>query len=65
MPHSKDDAFKKIQEHYGLKTPQQIKMRILFANIMGIVNAVTDNNPENKKLIDQYDKEWRACEMNE
>ena len=60
-----DVRFKKIQERYGLEKPEQIKMRILFSNVMGILKVMTENNQANRKLLSQFNVEWQICEQHE
>jgi hypothetical protein len=58
-------AYAQLKSSYGLKTPQQIKMRILWIHIQALVRSTFDQSPENKVLLEKYTYQWKVCEQEE
>jgi hypothetical protein len=50
---------------YGVMSPDQVKMRILWENIRSLVKVTFGETPENKKIMDAYQLEWKLAEEEE
>jgi hypothetical protein len=52
----------KLRKKYGLKTAQQIKMRIMWITLQRLIIAAFGDTPTNRKIIKQYDADWQLLE---
>ena len=62
---SEKSAFLKLQNHYNLCTPEQIKFRIIWNHLKMLTDVVIVNDPINTETIKQYEREWRLLELEE
>jgi hypothetical protein len=58
----KPTSMEKLKKKYGLKTAQQIKMRIMWITLQRLVIAAFGDTPTNRKIIKQYDADWQLLE---
>lgn len=58
-------SFDTVAEKYGLTTTQQVKERILWDNLKAIIINLYGDDPQNRKILDRYQSEWKACEKEE
>jgi hypothetical protein len=56
------NTFKQLQAEYKLKTPEQIKMRIIWNHMQALVVNVAGDNPDNLRKLKRYDIQFRLCE---
>jgi hypothetical protein len=52
-----------VQQVYGLKTPEQIKLRIIWNHVQ--VNTLRLVGSGNRKKLKQMDAQFRSCERAE
>jgi hypothetical protein len=57
-------SFQKIQQAYGLKTPDQIKLKIIWHHLQALVRGQYPGT-ETDNLLRKYDNHWRQCEREE
>ena len=57
-------AFKKVQLRYQLKSPGQIKLRILWFHVQQLIR-VQHAGSETESTLAKYDQEWKVCEGEE
>jgi ABC-type iron transport system FetAB ATPase subunit len=54
--------FNELQKSYGLESPDQIKMNIIWKHIKAITLAVHGATHENRRNIEHYQKQWEIAE---
>lgn len=58
-------SFKDLQKIYGLRTPEQIKLRIIWMHIQALTLQVHGNTPENVAKFKTYDRAFEMAELEE
>jgi hypothetical protein len=59
-----DINFAAMQKTYGLKSAQQIQMRIIFNLLLAIIEVEYGKTPSNLQISNGYKKQWQVCEKN-
>lgn len=57
--------FETIKKAYNLKSPRQIKERILWNNLKAVVQLLYGDSPTNRAKLQQFEHDWKACELQE
>ncbi len=60
----KDTSFSKLQAKYGVRSPEQIKMRIIWLHLQQLTMAQFPGN-DTKATLRRFDRDWKQCENNE
>lgn len=56
----------RLVKQYGLKDPQQIKMRIiLWMTLQKILLMIAGDSPTNRKVLAHFDGQWKRIEQYE
>lgn len=56
---------KKLEKLYGMKDPQQVKMRILWMAVKQLLAGTFGDTTQNRKVIQEFDDHWKVCEREE
>ncbi len=59
------EAFEQLSASYGLARPDQIKMKIIWKNVMALIVHAYSDEPQNKALLSSFDSQWKICEIEE
>lgn len=60
--------FEKVTKRYGVKRPDAIKLKIIWLHMQALVAQVYEvDKPDSpgKKLLGQYQRDWKLCEQQE
>ena len=55
-------SFSELQKIYGLETPEQIKLRLIWNHLQMLAKVTFGDSEENKRLLKMYDARFSACE---
>ena len=58
-------SFKGLQKVYGLTTPEQIKLRIIWQHLQALTLEVHGKTPENISKMKSFDHAFRIAEQEE
>jgi hypothetical protein len=58
-------SFAALKSLYGLKTPTQIKLRIIWLHLKALVETLHADSAKNRKLLQKFHAQFIACEAEE
>lgn len=61
----KDHSSSNLKSIYGLKSPAQVKMRIIWQHVQAITLKVHGDTPENVSKLRAYDRAFSQAETEE